>query len=511
MRNYFLVNVPMDFGFTECLLAVVVLLLLWYQYLIWNYNFWRSRGIPGPQPVALFGTIKDILLGKDGLGSYSTRIYKEYQNEPLVGIYSRREPVLIVRDPDLIKAILIKDFSNFMNRSLEISDKHDPLMQNLFFLDAKIWRPLRTKLTPVFTSGKIREMFYLLKECGQQLDNYLSKVDGTVVEMRGITSKFTTEVIGMCAFGLEANSFGDEESAFLKMGKRIFQVDLKYFFKFILRQFAPFLYSIFGGWLKDSVLEEFFINLARDTIEYREKNNIMRHDFIDLLRNLRKEPSQIGDIELTDELVAAQLTVFFVGGSETSATTISNCLYEMAMNPEMQEKLRGEIREELERSNGQITYEGLNEMKYLDKCLSETLRKYPPVTIMTRKTMGEYMFPGTGVKVPAGVKVWIPVFAIHRDEKYYPEPKVFDPERFAEEEVRGRDGMTFLPFGEGPRNCIGARFGKIQSKYGIVKILQNYTVEVCDKTDKEYRVNSRAMFLTPLNGIYLKINRSVIM
>uniref|UniRef100_A0A0C9Q432 CYP6J1 protein n=1 Tax=Fopius arisanus TaxID=64838 RepID=A0A0C9Q432_9HYME len=507
MKNYLIMTMPVDFEFTKLLLIIVVLLLLLYQYLIYNYNFWRSRGVCGPQPVALFGTIKDILLGKDGLGSYSTRIYKEYPNESLVGIYSRREPVLIIRNPHLIKSVLIKDFSNFMNRSLEISDKHDPLMQNLFFLDAKIWRRLRTKLTPVFTSGKIRDMFYLINECGHQLINYLLKFDGTVVEMRAITSKFSTEVIGMCAFGLQADSFGDEESVFLKMAKRIFQVDLKYFFKFILRQFAPLLYTIFGGWLKDTVLEEFFINLAKDTIEYRERNNVIRHDFIDLLRSLMKGVSEVGDIELTDELVAAQLTVFFVGGSETSATTISNCLYEMAMNPVIQKKLRAEIREYLEKSNGEITYEGLNQMKYLDKCLNETLRKYPPVTIITRKSLKEYIFPGTGFKLPGGVKVWIPVFAIHRDEKYYPEPKVFNPERFGEEELKKRQSMTFLPFGEGPRNCIGARFGKIQSKYGIVKILQHFTVEVCDKTDKEYRVNARAMFLTPLNGIYLKINK----
>lgn len=86
MKDSYLVNVPMSFGITESLLSVTVLLLLLYQYLIYNYNFWRSRGVPGPQPVAFFGTVKSIFMGKDGLGSYSTKIYKEYQNEPLVGI-----------------------------------------------------------------------------------------------------------------------------------------------------------------------------------------------------------------------------------------------------------------------------------------------------------------------------------------------------------------------------------------------------------------------------------------
>lgn len=72
-----------------------------------------------------------------------------------------------------------------------------------------------------------------------------------------------------------------------------------------------------------------------------------------------------------------------------------------------------------------------------------------------RKTTTSYTFPGTDVTIPKGIRVWIPNFAIQRDSKYFPEPHVFDPERFTEEAIKSRPTMSFLSFGEGPRNCVG--------------------------------------------------------
>ena len=85
----------------------------------------------------------------------------------------------------------------------------------------------------------------------------------------------------------------------------------------------------------------------------------------------------------------------------------------------------------------------------------ETLRKYPPGGLLLRKAMKEYNIPGTDVTIPEGTKVWIPVYAIHRDERYYPQPNKFDPERFDPETEKARHPMTDLSFGKGPRNCIG--------------------------------------------------------
>ncbi|XP_015110850.1 probable cytochrome P450 6a14 [Diachasma alloeum] len=497
----------MEFSFIECIITISVLSCGIYYYFVKNFNFWKSRGVAGPEPCFFFGNMKDLMRGNESWALFLRRTYQQYIDEPMVGIYAHREPILILNDLELIKTVLIKDFSNFVDRGAK-ADPHDVLSNHLFMLDPKRWRPLRMKLSPVFTSGKLRDMFYLINQCGNRLENYLDKVDGQSIDMRDIAGKFATDVIGLCAFGVEANALEEEDSAFRKMGLRMLQVmtSLKAVLKMYLMEMLPPVYRLIGGLLAEREMQSFFINLTRDTMEHRRKMNITRHDFIDLLRSLKEEPSQIDDIELTDGLLAAQLFVFFFAGFETSSSTISNCLFELAMNHEIQDKLREEIKQELGESR-EITYEGIKRMKYLDLVVKETLRKYPPLTMLMRKSAKDYTFPGTNITIPAKTGILIPIYAIQRDSRYYPDPDVFNPENFREEAVQSRHPMTYLSFGDGPRNCIGARFGSIQTKVGIAKLLQNFVVDICDKTDKDYTLNNRAFMLTPKNGIFVKVTK----
>lgn len=107
----------------EILCGIAIIILTLYYFFTSTFNFWKSRGIPGPQPIPGFGTTKDIILGKMSLYDYTTKLYNEYKNEPLIGIYASRTPILIVKDPDLIKDILIKDFNVFADRGYSIHEK----------------------------------------------------------------------------------------------------------------------------------------------------------------------------------------------------------------------------------------------------------------------------------------------------------------------------------------------------------------------------------------------------
>jgi cytochrome P450 family 6 len=141
-------------------------------------------------------------------------------------------------------------------------------------------------------------------------------------------------------------------------------------------------------------------------------------------------------------------------GFETTSTTITYALYEMAQNIEIQSKLREEIEGAWE---GGLTYDTLMELKYLGKVVNETLRKYPIIPLTMRKSNSDYKVPGTMRVIPKGVTVMVPILAIHRDPKYYPDPNKFDPERFDDGNCASRPAYTFLPFSEGPRICIGQR------------------------------------------------------
>ncbi|XP_034947083.1 cytochrome P450 6j1-like [Chelonus insularis] len=492
---------------TQILVGFVIIILGIFYYLTLNWKFWESKKIPGPKPTLPFGTIGDILLGKHNLGTYMKMIYDTYPDEPIVGVYKVFEPIAVVNNLDLIKDILIKDFSKFADRGQEIHDKHEPLSLHLFNLEPKRWRPLRNKLSPIFTSGKLKDMFYLLLECSDQMEKHLEKLDGQIVDMRDFPARYATDVIGVCAFGLQANAMEDENSLFRKMGKRIFDLKFKTITRMLMGFFLPKVYNFAGYFLRDNILDNFIIGITKDTMDYRKKNNIVRHDFVDLLMDLKNEPSKVDDIELTDKLLAAQLFVFFAAGFETSSTTMGNALYELAINQSIQSELRKEIKETLSKSGGKLIYDGIKNMKYLDKIFKETLRKYPPVPFLTRRTVVPYEFAGTGLKVPANTRVWLPIYGIQKDPRYFPEPDLFDPERFNEENVKQRHDMTFLSFGDGPRNCIGARFGTMQTKVGLITILKNHKVEVCEKTDKNYELDPRGILLVPKNGIFLKITK----
>ncbi|XP_011253334.1 cytochrome P450 6A1 isoform X1 [Camponotus floridanus] len=493
----------------EIICGIAVVFLGAYYYFTLNFGFWKSRGIRGPQPTPGFGNIKDIMLMKKSLPDFLMEIYNDYKDEPMVGIFANRTPTLIVKDPDLIKDILIKDFTNFADRGFLFHEKLDPLSQHLFALEPKRWRPLRTRLSPVFTSGKLKEMFSLITQCADRFERYIEKLasKNEPIECRELTAKYTTDVIGTCAFGIEMNALSDEDSEFRNMGRLVFAPTWTNIVQRRMRQLLPKRFcDILSYILPIKEVTKFFTRVVVETMYYRDTNNIVRHDFIDTLRDLKKHPDKVSNIDLTENLIAAQAFVFFAAGFETSSTAMSNALYELALNQEIQKKLREEINEECIRHNGNFKYENVKKMNYLDKVFKETLRKYPPLVQLTRKATSSYTFHNINVNIPKGQDIWIPIYAIQRDPDIYPKPDVFDPERFSDKVAQIKHSMFYLPFGDGPRNCIGARFAVHQTKIGLIKILRNYKVEICEKTQIPYINDPRSsVILTPLGGIYLKM------
>lgn len=140
--------------------------------------------------------------------------------------------------------------------------------------------------------------------------------------------------------------------------------------------------------------------------------------------------------------------------------------------------------------------------------MPEILRKYPPGSIIIRQCTKEYSIPGTDVTLEKGVGVFIPVYALHNDEKYFSEPEKFIPERFSEENSRGKTfaERPYLPFGDGPRNCIGMRLGKLQTKLGLVIMLKKFRYELSEKlVNKKLVFSPRILITSPLDAIDLRV------
>ena len=147
-----------------------------YLYFTRNFTFWQKLGIPYVKPTPFVGNLKDCVLMKTTIGEQLQRMYNEHSDKPYVGIFSFDKHSLLIRDPEMVKNILVKDFQTFTDRIALFDETLDPLFANmLLLLKGQLWRHLRTKLTPVFTSRKIKKMFYLVDTCGKELADCLHK------------------------------------------------------------------------------------------------------------------------------------------------------------------------------------------------------------------------------------------------------------------------------------------------------------------------------------------------
>jgi len=162
---------------TFYLISVITAILIGlYFYVTRNFKIWQQLGVPYVKPTPFVGCIKDCVLLKATIGEQLQRIYNEHNDKPYVGIFSFDKPSLVVRDLELVKNILVKDFQNFMDRIYSIEERFDPLFGKITaMLKGQLWRHIRTNLTPVFTSRKMKMMFYLVDTCGKELADCLDK------------------------------------------------------------------------------------------------------------------------------------------------------------------------------------------------------------------------------------------------------------------------------------------------------------------------------------------------
>lgn len=273
-------------------------------------------------------------------------------------------------DPEVVKSILTKNFHKFTDRGIYHNEKVENLSGHLFFIKGDKWRNLRVKLTPTFTSGKMKMMFNTITECAKPLLETVGKSSGEdrPIHIKELMGCFATDVIGSCAFGLDCNSFKEEEGTFRKYGKRVFQQTPLRMLKVMTAIVFPDLAMKLGIAFIDKDVSVFFNEVVRETVEFREKNNYNRNDFMQLLINL-KNSEENGKEGLTIKELAAQAFAFFAAGFETSSSAITFGLYELSINHGIQKRVREEIWDVLKKHGGQITYDGLQEMKYLGQVL----------------------------------------------------------------------------------------------------------------------------------------------
>ncbi|XP_051157765.1 cytochrome P450 6k1-like [Leptopilina boulardi] len=497
---------------------IVTTIAIAYLYMTRNFKHWTKKGVEEIKPRAFVGNLGNCLLMKISPGIFFKQLYHETKGLPYVGLYLMDKPALLIRDPGIIKRILIKDFNYFCDRYARAANNDSMGKSNLLMIQNPDWKKMRAKLTPIFTTGHLKKMFVLMQEVGKDLDVYLesqfSKENLCTLEIKEVCAKFTTDMIGTTAYGLKVNSLNNPDAEFRKHGREIFSFSFKRSIELTTIFLIPGLVDILGSQFFSKESTKFLRDAFWDTINERMKSGVKRNDLIDLLIELKKsqenDPVQNNGFKFDGDNLVAQAAIFFTGGFETSSTTMSFTFYELAINIEVQNKLRFEINEAIQANDGKITYEMVMTLPYLDMVVSEILRMYPVLPYLDRVAQKNYNIPETNLLIEKGTAIIIPMLGLHGDPQYFPNPDVFDPERFSEENKKSLIPCVYMPFGEGPHICIGQRLGLLQSKLGIIHIISKYELSINKKTSVPIKLNPKAVLTSAIDGIHLNLKKIII-
>lgn len=283
--------------FVQLLIGLVSVLVF---YLWKTFKYWENEGIPFEKPNIPFGNLKPLIKKEKSFGMAIYDIYNK-SKEPFLGIYLMLRPAILIRDATLCKDVLTQDFGSFHDRGVYVDEENDPFSGNLFSAEGQSWKSLRTKLTPSFTSGKLKAMFPTIMETADKLKNSLMEKlpqgESKVIEIKDLMNSYAMDIIASVIFGIEIDSFKDPDNDFRKAGKLNNSPD----FLNNLRGAALFLYpqleKVFRFFHYPDPVGDFMKKMVKETVEYREKNNIVRKDLMQMLIQLRNS----GQINADDD------------------------------------------------------------------------------------------------------------------------------------------------------------------------------------------------------------------
>jgi len=335
-----------------------------------------------------------------------------------------------------------------------------------------------------------------------------------VLELKEFYTRYTNDVIATAAFGIGVDSFKQPTNEFYMMGQDVTFVGGFRALKWLAYVSMPKLMEKLPISVMPTKVTKFFTSLVLDTIATREREGIVRPDMLQLLMQAQKgtlqEDNSSGSkkMKLEDEDIIAQVLLFFLAGFDTASTLLCFASHQLAVHLEVQTRLQEEIDETLQENGGKFTYEALHNMKYLDMVVNETLRLYPPAAAVDRVCVRPYILKSDPpMEIHPGEVLFIPIIGLHRDPKYYSDPERFDPERFNDENKHNINPLAYLPFGIGPRSCIGNRFALMETKLALVYLLSRFSLKVVAKTPIPIKIIQKGFNMSIDGGFWLGLEK----
>jgi len=523
----------------EILLVLLSLFLVFYHYVTKNFGKWKTLGIPYTSGHFPFGSY-NFLSGRH-MDQVSAEDHQRFASEKYFGWFLFGKPILALNDVTLLRHIMVKDFDHFVDRqdrtavSKQFSGGElDKIWgKQLTSISGEEWKDVRSAFTPIFTSGKMKGMLKFIKHIAGDLKTEMEQkaLKGEEFELKDVFGKFSLDALASSAFGVNAESFTNENSKFVKYAANTFKntkLELGIFaLKFIPG--VPQLLSL----LKINTFKpketKFFRDIITQTIRTRRNTKERKNDLVDLMLDCIKEDSTVEyeeeagdqyeeDMKLShnkkskhnmdETTVVATALVLLVAGYDTTGMTLSFLSYALSKNQEVQTKLQEEIDQAFEESKEEFPdYNVIQSLPYLDMVIHETLRVYTPVGLNTRVATKDYNLPGTDIILKTGDMVSWNARTLHRDPAHWARPEEFYPEHFSKEEKANRNPYAFQAFGQGPRACIGMRFALLEAKVAVMSIMREYSFKPGTKTTEPLELDGESSLAWIKGGLWATIER----
>lgn len=490
------------FGIPDWVVLLFTLAVVFYLRVSRYRNHWKKQNVPHESYALIFGPMLRIV--NKPFHELDLERYKKYGR--VYGMFESGKPSLFVAEPELLKQILLKDFLVLPNR--RTANFFEPLFDYMLSVIAyPRWKTIRKYYSPAFTSGKLRKMEHQIESCTKSTMIHLQKAaeEERDLELGHFYGNFSLDLIARFAFGTRLDSHSDQANDFVTHAKKVFGADFSV--SLIIHFLLPGVAQFFRLKLHNPATQDYFKSLSERVIKDRVDSKTRQDDFLqhmidyqqgkcatdasketaDVAEKIFDVDSKLADSEetqssaLTAEEAMAQCFMFLVAGQGTTSSLVAFTLYMLALNPEIQEKLREEVDQCVEKHGEYPPMEVVTKLEYLHGVISETLRMFPPASRLERETIKDYVLGDTGIMIPKGCVVAVPLYAMHHDPEYFPDPHTFRPERFIGDNLANIRPYTYLPFGAGPRNCVGMKLGLQASKMAV---LQSVRIAQFVRTDK---------------------------
>ena len=510
------------------------LFLAFYLYVKKRFSYFEKLGVPHQAGTFPLGSDCSWRMWtmKISFVHMVDEVCQEFPEAKVVGYYGAfGSPNWIIKDFELIKRVMVKDFDHFMDRrpfSMH-PESNKYLSKMLTSRNGQEWKNERTLMSPMFTSGKLRNIMPTVQECSSDFVQHLRSVDKNELNAKEVMNLATCEILGRIGCGVKPNIWEDPpNNVFYKQMKTLIGQGggaLTMIKVMIIIFFPTLAYYSKASFIPEETMN-FFANIIRDQIKSRKLSQTKMNDFIDFWvevwennddkNEMEAESefeknaqikganlSKLSDQEFEDIVIANGILVFFAG-NDTTSTGMALVLFFLANHPEVQEKMYQEIQEAIEDNGGSpdLDYNALHGLKYMEKVVKESFRCWG-ANFIERSCTKDYQVPGTHITIPKDAMVQLAGNYIMQNEEFYSDPNEFNPDAHFDSDVLMPS--SFYAFGQGPRNCIGMRFAWTIMRALLVKICANYKVLPTPGMPKKMIIDPANPQALPKGGVKVKL------